>query len=352
MLERAKSLGIGWIKVQVTWRDAEPQKGVYAEWYKGLVLQLQRAHLQGFRTLLNVAKAPAWARPNGASSSEDGPPSNALDYANFVGKLVADVKPEFIDAIEIWNEPNLLREWRDKPISGAEYMVLFRPAYEAIVIAQQEQPASHRIIVITAGPAPTFTDPAGGSVDDRTWLQQIYDAGIAQYGEDVVVGVHPYGWLNPPEATCCQPQPGVTGWYEAPVFYFRDTIDDYRDILVRNTDKQRKLWVTEFGWASFDGLKRSDGSAGQASEQSIWQGSLTQAQQAEYTLRAFSLAQQDPYYPFMGPMILWNLNFATLPGFVDDSREESAFSLLDQNGMPRQVFNAIKDAPKQTPQPK
>lgn len=347
MLDRAKALGVGWLKVQVAWSEAEPQQGVYTEAYKGLVLQIQRARLRGFRTLVTVAKSPAWARPNGTASVEDGPPTNAIDYANFVGKLVGDVKPEFIDAVEVWNEPNLQREWRDKPISGAEYMVLFRPTYDAIVAEQQKQPAPHRIMVIVAGPAPTYTAASGSSLDDRTWLQQIYDAGVAQYGEDVAIGAHPYGWVNPPEASCCQPQPGVTGWYESPVFYFRNTIDDYRAIMVRNNNEQRKLWVTEFGWATFDGLKRSDGSGGQPQAESGWQGVLSQAQQADYTLRAFSLAQHDPYYTFMGPMILWNLNFATLPGFVDNSREESAFSLLDQNGNPRQIFNAIKDAPKQ-----
>jgi polysaccharide biosynthesis protein PslG len=347
ILDHAQNLGVGWIKVQVAWSEAEPQQGVMSERYKGLVLQIQRAHLRGFHTLLNVAKAPAWARPNGAASVEDGPPSNAQDFAAFVGRLVADIKPEFIDAIEVWNEPNLQREWRDKPISGAEYMVLFRPTYDAIIAEQQKQPAQHRIMVIMAGPAPTFTSASGSSLDDRTWLQQIYDAGAGKYGDDVAIGAHPYGWVNPPEATCCEPQPGAPGWYEQRVFYFRDTIDDYRAIMLRNSDELRKLWVTEFGWATFDGLKRSDGSGGQAMPEAGWQGVLTQTQQADYTLRAFSLAEHDPYYAFMGPMILWNLNFATLPGFVDNSREESAFSLLDQSGTPRLVFRAIQNAPKQ-----
>ncbi|MBX3062469.1 MAG: hypothetical protein KF726_05805 [Anaerolineae bacterium] len=348
-LDRAKQLGVKWLKVQVQWREYEPAQGQYTEAYRGLVLNLQRAHLQGFRTLINIAKAPGWARPLTTASQEDGPPSDPATFASFVGHFVSDVKPEFIDAIEIWNEPNLLREWRDKPLSGGEYMALFNAGYEAIQTEQAKQPApdGHRITVITAGPAPTFSDPNGGSLDDRLWLQQLYDAGLAQYGVDVAVGVHPYGWVNPPESVCCTPSPGVTGWYEEPVFYFRNTLDDYRNIMIRNKDQETRLWITEFGWATYDGLKRSDGSTGTAGPDSGWQSVLTEQQQAEYVLRAFWLVQHAPYYEFTGPMMLWNLNFATLAGFVDQSREEAAFSLLDQAGNPRPVFTALQEAAKQ-----
>ena len=62
--------------------------------------------------------------------------------------------------------------------------------------------------------------------------------------------------------------------------------------------------------------------------------------------RAFQIMQQPPYSDQMGPMILWNMNFALVADLVSQSREEAGFSLLDQNGVPRPVFNAIAGAPK------
>jgi hypothetical protein len=222
-------------------------------------------------------------------------------------------------------------------------MTYFDAAYRAVVDEEKTQPnqfrPDHRIIVLTAAPAPTTTTP-NATINDRDWLQQLYDNGLAKYGDDVAIGVHPYGWANPPDAVCCKAQAGVTGWFEHPSFYFRNTLDDYHAITVRNHHPTVKLWVTEFGWASYDGL---GGSVAAGSE---WESLLNQQQQADYVLRAFYLAQQPPYYDFLGPMMLWNLNFAAIPQMVVQGREEAGFSLLDQNGNPRPVYMALKNAVK------
>lgn len=347
MLDHSKALGVTWIKVQVPWKEYEPAKGSYTDYYQALVLNVQRASLRGFRTMISIAKAPGWSRTN---KNEDGPPDNPQDLADFTARIVRDIKPEFLDAVEIWNEPNLIREWQGKPLSGAEYMRYFKPAYDAVLNEQKLQPPAskptHRIIVITAGVAPTGTT-AGISLNDREWLQQLYDSGIGAYGEDVAIGVHPYGWSNPPDATCCAAQAGVTGWYEHPSFYFRENIEAFRQIMTKNNDLVRKMWVTEFGWATYDGLKRSDGNAAAIGGGSAWMNFLSQQQQADYVLRAFGMAQKPPYYDYLGPMILWNLNFATLPGMTDNGREEAGFSLLDGAGNPRPVYWAVKNAQKE-----
>ncbi len=48
-------------------------------------------------------------------------------------------------------------------------------------------------------------------------------------------------------------------------------------------------------------------------------------------------------------MMLWNLNFAVIPGLVDSGHEEAGFSLLDVNWNPRPVYNVLRSAPKSTP---
>ncbi|CAG0981963.1 hypothetical protein ANRL4_01931 [Anaerolineae bacterium] len=347
MLARVQELGVSWVKIQIRWDQCEPEPGVFSEFYQAQVLNIQRASIRGFKTMLSVTHAPDWARPENVRGIEDGPSENTTDWATFVGRLVRDVKPEFIDAIELWNEPNLIREWRGKPISGSEYFKYFRAAYEII---QQEQMSGrsvlkpdHRIMVITAGPAPTVTF-TGSTIGDREFIQQLYDAGLANLGSDVVLGVHPYGWGNPPEARCCQAAPGVTGWFEHPSFYFLETLENYREIMRRNNHAEGKMWITEFGWATYDSLIRSDGSPAEADAGVGWQNLIDADQQAKYIVRAFRLAQQPPYYDYLGPMILWNLNYSMIPGILDKGGEQAGFSLLAGDGSARPAFEALREA--------
>ena len=65
--------------------------------------------------------------------------------------------------------------------------------------------------------------------------------------------------------------PGVTGWFNDRSFYFRDTLDDYHAIMIASGDATAKLWVTEFGWATYEGLKQSNGAAASANTQVGWQ---------------------------------------------------------------------------------
>lgn len=350
MLSQAQVLGVKWIKIQVAWREYEPAKGNYNTAFNDIVLKVQRSSIRGFKTMISIAKAPGWARPANANYSEDGPPANPKDLADFTTALIRNIKPEFLDAVEVWNEPNLQREWRDAPLTGTAYFPFFAATYDAIQGIQNEfQPVpgkeNHRITVITAAPAPTSTAGDGGSLDDITWMEQLYQAGLARYTKDIGIGVHPYGWGNDPNVRCCAAATGVTGWFEDPHFYFLETVDRYLQIKARNNHNAR-LWVTEFGWATYDGLRKSDGNPAAADPRVGWQAILSQNQQADYVARAFQIMQQPPYSDQMGPMMLWNMNFALVADLVDQSREEAGFSLLDQNGNPRPVFNAIAGAPK------
>ncbi len=302
--------------------------------------------------MISVDTAPDWARAPGTHAN-DGPPTDPQALADFLTSLVHDVKPEFVDALEIWNEPNLRREWDEVPLNGVTYMKYFDAAYQAI--RKEEQLVTptfnvvHHIAIIAAAPA-SGTPNSADSVNDRDWLKQLYAAGLAHYGADIGVGAHPYGWGNAPEADCCSPGPNVTGWYDNRGFFFKDTLDDYHQIMTAN-GHNAQLWITEFGWASYDGLHRSDGTpAVPPSDPSFgWVKILNQQQQADYTIRAFTLVQHQPYASFVGPMMLWNLNFGTIPQMIDTQRQEAGFSLLDYNGSPRPVFDALAAAPKSCP---
>jgi hypothetical protein len=340
VLTYAKDLGVKWIKIQFYWGLLEKATGQYTELYFMLRLYIQRAHELGFKVMISIAKAPGWSRnPVNGVIAEAGPPSDPQVLANSLFNMLDQIGYDvygqpYVDAVEVWNEPNLQREWYGHPLTGEEYMRYFRPAYDAI------RRVSPNIVVITAAPAPT--GDSQWSTNDRTWLQQLYNAGLASYGSDVAVGVHPYGWANPPDARCCPST--AHGWDDKPQFFFLDTIEDYREIMVANGHSNAQLWATEFGWATFDGMTTTDGGSRPADPPGeTYFGYIDQWQQAEYTIRAFEIGQQIPY---LGPMILWNLNFSTIGGAVDKSDPQAGYGLLNTNWQPRPVFDYLKRVPK------
>ena len=297
-------LGLKWIKLQIPWEDMQPNgPDEVSVFFRRVQMYVEDADRRQLNILLSVVKAPAWARSN---LSEDGPPDDPQAFANFLSLLLREFGGA-IDAVEVWNEPNLIREWQGSlSFNGAGYMQLFTPAYQAI------RAYSPTITIITAGLAPTST--TGGSIDDRAYLRQMYAAGLGGY-RDIVIGTHPYGWANAPDATCC----GTIGWDNDPHFFFGDNIRAYREIMVEGGHSDLDMWITEFGWATWDGYP----SALPPGED--WIGWNDRWDQAHYTIRAFQIGQQSE---FIGNMFLWNLNFATLAGLIENSDERAAYSIV------------------------
>ncbi len=311
-------LNMKWIKVQLSWEALQPNgPGDYGEPFQLLEQHLQFANNNGFNILVSIAKAPHWARSN---QNEDGPPDDPQTLVNFLNFFLT--KFSFVDAVEIWNEPNLQREWQGTlPFSGAGYMQIFKPAYQAI------KALAPNIVVVTAGLAPTGN--SAGSRDDRAYLREMYASGLTQYG-DIAVGVHPYSWANGPDATCC----GTRGWDDDRRFFFHDTLEDYRQIMVSAGQGNNQLWPTEFGWATWDSLP------GDPPEQ--WVGWNDKWAQANYTIRAFQIGQSTAN---IGPMFLWNLNFAMLGDLVQKRDERAAYSILvPLNPSERPLFWMLYDA--------
>lgn len=327
-LAQASQMRVDWIKLQAAWDWLQPDaEGQFDQNFRLFQLHVQEADKRGFKVMISIAKAPDWTR--NVDRNEDGPPDDPAKLVGFINFLLQQIGPN-IDAIEVWNEPNLKREWTGgRPISGGAYMEIFRPAYDAI------RAYSRDITIITAGLAPTGTS-AGVSVSDRLYLQQMYNAGLAQY-TDVVVGIHPYSWGNPPDFTCCDNIPN-RGWDDEPEFFFKDTIEDYHDIMQRNGHNVQ-MWATEFGWATWEGYPTEP--------PDTWMTYNTPTDQMNYTLRAFEIAQDLDY---MGVMILWNLNFAN-ETIISQRSELAGYSLLfpgfnsGLNSQERPLFGAIARRP-------
>jgi hypothetical protein len=284
----------------------------------------------GVKILLTVSSAPDWAR---STTAESGPPTDFDDYANFIGALAGRYKGK-VQAYEIWNQPNIRREWNGRPLSAASYVELLRKAYTAVKSKDSDA------LIVSAGLAPTGFNDSVNAINDRVFLRQEYANGLAYYAD--AVAAHPDGFANPPDSSCCVATPGVTGWFNDRSFYFRDTLKDYRDIMVQNAAGGTFLWVTEFGWGSSDGVVSDPNTV---SQNFGFVKFTTQAQQAQYVPRAYELAKTLGY---VGPMFAFNLNYCQVVGNQPSSSEFTScyYSLLDGSGAPRPVYNALKAAPK------
>jgi len=316
----AYDLQFGWVKIQVDWSLIEYAPGQYSSILDELDLFMDDALHRGLSVLLSVAKTPDWARP---TTEEDGPPADYRTYYEFLRFLALRYKYR-IQAIEVWNEPNLRREWNGAPLSGAEYVAFLAGASDVI----------HRegegILVISAGLAPTGINDGVIAIDDRVYFREMYAAGLANYVDGV--GIHPYGWANPPWAQCCGDSGGVPSHNEHPSFYFLNTVQDYRAIQLEYGDTEHQLWATEFGWGSVDGLDIP------SPEDAPFFVYTDDNEQGNYILEAFRMGQG---WDYMGPMFLWNLNIAMFPGYEPN---QGGYSLLYGNFQPRPAYTLLRDA--------
>ncbi len=316
-------MGFNWVKQQVEWGRVETAKGQYN--WGDLDRIVNGARAAGLNVLLSVVKAPAWARPGGDLSVE-GPPNNPQDFADFMGAMAARYKGR-VQAYEIWNEQNLHYEWGNEPISASRYVDMLSRCYTAI------KAADPNAIVVSGAPTPTGVNDGRIAVDDRVYLQQMYDAGLARYCD--AVGVHPSGYNNPPDADWrTWSDPSTSSSKGHPSFFFRGTMEGYRNIMVNNGDSSKRLWPTEFGWSTFEGLGTS------APPRYEYANDNSEAEQAQYLARAFQMMRD---WGWVGPAFVWNLNFAPVAGPAD---EKAGFGIVRHDWTPRPAYYALRDMPK------
>ena len=324
LMGQIQDLRFRWVRLQVRWYWLEPSKGQFSwitdDWVRA-------ANAAGIKVLFSVLGSPAWAA---IGSSTEGPPANNYDFGDFMAAMAARYsgKPGSVgrvDAYEIWNEQNLSREWSSpRGLRADDYVALLRVAYSRIKAVDPS------IIVVAGAPTPVgWTGP--DNVDDFAYLGQMYQAGLKNYCD--AVGIHPSGFANPPDMryTGGDPDPN-RGHDDNRQFYFLPTIEGYHNIMAQFGDGGKKLWATEFGWASVDGLGVTPVPGYE------YAADNTEAEQADYIVRAYQIGREKGY---MGVMFLWNLNFGVTSGASD---EKAAFGILRPDGTPRPAYHALKDA--------
>ena len=317
-LRWAQGLGVGWVKQQVTWHTIEHGPDDF-EWVP-LDRAVDACDGFGFNLLLSVVHAPDWTR---VSELETGPPADYAEFGRFMAQLAARYRGR-VAAYELWNEPNLAREWRGDTLDPARFVALVAEGSRAVRAADPDA------LVISGAPAVTGINDGVVAIDDRVFLRGMLEAGVARWVDGI--GAHPYGFANPPDERWEDPAHAATGHNDHPSFFFHDTLEDYHAIMLAYGDADRPIWVTEFGWPSTDGMGPMDTTGWEYARQ------VSQAQQAEYTVRAFRMGDERPW---VGPMFLWNLNLATIWGPDDPV---SAYSLLRPDRSYRPAYIALRVA--------
>ncbi|MGH2522816.1 MAG: cellulase family glycosylhydrolase [Anaerolineales bacterium] len=270
-----KDLGFGWIKQQFGWRDISGSRGGY-DWFRtdGVV---RIAEERGLKLLVRLDHQPQWAQADPSIFVNNGPPADPAYFGEFCAALATRFAGR-IAAYEVWNEPNLAREWGDQPPDPAGYVALLKACYLAI------KQADPQAIVISAGMAPTDWDDPTVSMPDMAFYQGLYDAGGAPYFD--LLGAHAPGYMNPPELAPADAEadPNLL----SRVWTFRH-VEDIRDLMVANGDGAKQIAITEMGWTS-DPI-HPDYS---------WHA-VSEAQKADYLVRAYDYAKAN-WSPWIGVM--------------------------------------------------
>ncbi|MGM0400693.1 MAG: glycosyl hydrolase family 18 protein [Chloroflexota bacterium] len=324
IFDHVNAMGFNWVKQQVEWFRYNPAPGEY-HWGE-LDRIVDSANDNGVNVLFSVVKAPAWARP--PEDTDEGPPSDPNTYGDFVREMAQRYKGR-VKAYEIWNEQNLYYEWggRGGKINAAEYVQLLKVAYNAI---KSVDPGA---VVVSGALTPTGTNDGDIAIDDRVYLEQMYQAGLARYCD--AVGAHPSGYNNPPDADWRSwNDPDRPNCKRHPSWFFRSTMESYRNIMVKYGDAHKRIWPTEFGWATVDGLGVAPARGYE------YAADNTEEEQAKYLVRAYEMSRS---WGWVGPMFLWNLNFAPVAGAQD---EKAAFGIVRDDWSPRPAFHALCNMPK------
>ncbi len=290
-LDKMQAMKMSWVKIQNYDLAGATIEG-----------DINNAHNNGLKILVSIKDNANHNRITAPDYQEQ-----FIQYLERVASLGAD-------AIEVWNEPNLDREWPADQMGGANYTVLLKKAYPRI------KAANPNTMVVSAALSPTgaFSGGCGsiGSVygcDDKPFLQAMVNAGALNYLD--CVGMHYNEGLLPPSATSGDPR-GSSQHYTR---YFKGMLDTYGAIL----GGARSICLTEIGYLSGEEW-------GYLPSAFSWNPSsainLTVAQHAEYLGQAVSLARQSGNIRLF---IIFNVDFAILKTMEDDP--QAGYSLIRPN---------------------
>jgi hypothetical protein len=319
-LSKVEALRFGWVKALFRWTDIEHDyKGAF-NWQESDRV-VQAANAAGLKVIARLDFQPWWARADHAT--RNGPPDNYQDFADFVYAFVERYGEGStngrVHAVQMWNEPNLAREWGEQIVTrqtAADYVRLLGLAYAA---AKGADPS---VTVITAGLSPTGIADGLAQPDDQ-FLQWMFESGLK--GKYDVLGANANGQCDMVEADfrqVCPTNPGANH----PSHFFR-RVEQLREIMVANADADKQVWLMEFGWTT-----------NPVHPEYSWYRT-TDEKKAELIVQSFKFAQQS-WSPWIGVMVLWNI---ADPAWTSDE-EQYWWSISNPDGTTRPAYERLLTA--------
>ncbi len=273
--------GMSWVKRQLPYSPGQdPGSAV------GLI---NDAHARGFRILLSIVGYPQDVNGGGYFDQ----------YAGFVGAVAG----EGADAIEIWNEMNIDRQWPSGSIDAGRYVQLLSKSYGAI------KSSNPNTLVISGAPSPTgyFGGCSAAGCDDDAFIRGMAAAGAANYAD--CIGLHYNEGVVGPDQTSGDPR-GNSGYYTR---YFWGMVNTYSGAF----GGRKPLCFTELGYLTPQGFPPLPGGF-------AWAQNVTVANQAAWLKRAVQLAGSSGK---VRVLIVWNVDFT---GYGDDP--QGGYAMIRPDG--------------------
>jgi len=323
-LQMVKAAGFRWIRQEFPWEDIEIHgKGDFEDrrhepyrsaWEKyDHIVELAEKYDLGI--IARLSNPPAWSRAAGNDLGSLAPPDNYADYGDFVYAVVSRYKGR-IKYYQIWNEPNIYPEWGERPVDPEAYTELLKVGYTRAKEADPE------VVIICGALASTIElDYHPHGLNDFIFLQRMYDTGARDYFD--VLAMQGYGlWSGPTDRRM---QPRVLN-FSRPLYI--------RDIMVRNGDEHKPIWLSEVNWNAVPEGFPSGAPYGQVSEE----------QQARYVVEAYQRIREE--WPWVGVVNFWFFKRAT---DLEKDRPEYYFRMVEPDFTPLPVYEAVKEYANQPP---
>ncbi|MFI5268371.1 MAG: transporter substrate-binding domain-containing protein [Chloroflexota bacterium] len=293
-LEMVREMGASWDVEYFPWNYI--QRSGPNDWdWSHADLVVNHARQQGLHLIVRFDGVPDWARPELTGHSLL-TPQHYADFARFVATFAARYRGK-VDAYVIWNEPNVDYEWGYRKPDPAGYGELLRVVYP---LAKQADPRA-QVLAAALAPNDEHSDKA---LSDLDYLQQLYDSGAKPYFDGIAA--HAYGWEHPPD--------------EAPApdrINFR-RVELERQIMVRNGDSTKQVFITESGWNDY----------------ARWLRAVTPTQRVDYTLESVRLASQ---WDWLGAICLWEFRLPSAAHNYND-----AWTLVHLDFSPSPTYVALQ----------
>ncbi len=245
---------------------------------------ITHAHNQGLRVIARLGMVPDWAQPDeGETTVTSLDPVRYDDFARFAAAF-AGRYVDRVEAIIVWNEPNLSFEWGYKMVDPAGYAEMLRAVYPAI------KDAAPGMIVLGGALAPT-REPVGSphGMNDLDYVRGMLEAGAASYMD--ALAAHTYGLTFPPESP---PDPDVVNFRR---------LELLREIL-REYGAPMPIYITEGGW----------------NDHPRWTHAVKPGQRIAYTVGAFEWAAAN--WPDVESVCVWAFRY---PAPVGNNRDYYTF---------------------------